>query len=184
MREWRYACRIYGFNQGAASLFKQLDAEGMGSLSLEQVGEPHRKKDGLKDFGGGSKAIIINSNEMNIHLPAMTWGSLGARVLTNSLFTLNFELDLFSCKIWTGTCCHWFASAGGVPWWVGLPAREGRCPTQAGRDLGQERDQVQQLQLRCVDQGIPRDTKSGTHWDALFGSKVERWLSIRVYKIL
>lgn len=37
MREWRYACRIYGFNQGAASLFKQLDAEGMGSLSLEQV---------------------------------------------------------------------------------------------------------------------------------------------------
>jgi hypothetical protein len=83
MREWRYACRIYGFNQGAASLFKQLDAEGMGSLSLEQVGEPHRKKDGLKDFGGGSKAIIINSNEMNIHLPAMTWGSLGTRVLTH-----------------------------------------------------------------------------------------------------
>ena len=38
MREWRYACRIYGFNQGASSLFKQLDAEGMGSLSLEQVG--------------------------------------------------------------------------------------------------------------------------------------------------
>ena len=44
MREWRYACRIYGFNQGAASLFKQLDAEGMGSLSLEQVGEPTEKK--------------------------------------------------------------------------------------------------------------------------------------------
>eukprot|EP00438_Fugacium_kawagutii_P005776 Skav228437 [mRNA] locus=scaffold3558:172793:178853:+ [translate_table: standard] len=37
MREWRYACRIYGFNQGAANLFKQLDGEGMGSLSLEQV---------------------------------------------------------------------------------------------------------------------------------------------------
>ncbi|CAK9011477.1 Hypothetical protein SCF082_LOCUS11102 [Durusdinium trenchii] len=37
LREWRHACRIYGFNQGASSLFKQLDAEGMGSLSLDQV---------------------------------------------------------------------------------------------------------------------------------------------------
>ena len=37
LREWRYACRIYGFNSGASSLFKQLDGEGMGSLSLEQV---------------------------------------------------------------------------------------------------------------------------------------------------
>lgn len=37
LREWRYACRIYGFNSGASSLFKQLDGEGMGSLSLEQA---------------------------------------------------------------------------------------------------------------------------------------------------
>mmetsp|Transcript_50137 Transcript_50137/g.103579 ORF Transcript_50137/g.103579 Transcript_50137/m.103579 type:complete len:764 (+) Transcript_50137:90-2381(+) len=37
LREWRHACRIYGFHQGASSLFKQLDAEGVGSLSLDQV---------------------------------------------------------------------------------------------------------------------------------------------------
>ncbi|CAE7207961.1 ehhadh [Symbiodinium pilosum] len=37
LREWRHACRIYGFHQGAASLFKQLDAEGTGSLALDQV---------------------------------------------------------------------------------------------------------------------------------------------------
>lgn len=37
LREWRHACRIYGFHQGASNLFKQLDAEGVGSLSLDQV---------------------------------------------------------------------------------------------------------------------------------------------------
>ena len=60
MREWRYACRIYGFNQGAASLFKQLDAEGMGSLSLEQVGEPTEKKNGLKDFMGVGQNLLLS----------------------------------------------------------------------------------------------------------------------------
>ncbi|CAJ1326964.1 unnamed protein product, partial [Effrenium voratum] len=37
LREWRHACRIYGFNQGASSLFKQFDTENNGSLALEQV---------------------------------------------------------------------------------------------------------------------------------------------------
>ena len=44
--------------------------------------------------GGGSKPIIINSNGMNIHLPAILGftRSLGARVLTNSHVSSRFEI--------------------------------------------------------------------------------------------
>jgi len=37
LKEWRHACRIYGFNNGAVALFKELDVEGNGTLAVEEL---------------------------------------------------------------------------------------------------------------------------------------------------
>jgi len=38
LKEWRHACRVYGFVGNSKNLFSALDVEGNGSLSLDEIG--------------------------------------------------------------------------------------------------------------------------------------------------